>query len=390
MSLQQRFRPAIQQVRHSGGLIGSIVRLTWLASPLLVTTVLFLLVLESLLSPLNLWLTRCVLDSITSTLPVSRISDPLATRFPLLSWSVLAALGIILNQLIQLVGQALQHLAGDRVTTFIDRKVIEATNCWQGLTRFEDPTLADDLARIHTSVNQLGLLLMLEGTKTLARVLTMLATVVILWQLQPLLPLLLLLASLPMGLMFRSYYMNVARHLYQLTPQTRRLEYYRNTLLTPEPARDVRLYGLGPFFQERYQQLYTASMEQFSHIQRHAAVRMTLAQLLATAAAGAIFLWLAWLALQGHLSIGGLVLYSGAVLLLQQTLLSSIDTLLFLSQELRFLPGLFRILAAPPDLPSAHNHCQYQSRYVAASCLNMSALRIPTKIRPPCAMSRLS
>ncbi|GHO89242.1 ABC transporter ATP-binding protein [Dictyobacter formicarum] len=352
MSLQQHLRLTIQRLYSSGRLIWSVVRLTWLACPLLVAVILLLLALESLLPPLNLWLTRCVLDSITAMMHVGSSSDPLATRLPLAWWIALAALSIILNQLIQLTGQSLQHLASDRVTTFVDLRIIQVTNRWQGLTRFEDPTLADDLMRIRTSANQVGLTLVIKGTRGIVNLLTLLTVTIMLWQWQPLLTLLLLLASLPTALLFTAYYINVARHLYWLTPHTRRLEYYRNTVLTPEPARDVRLYGLGPFFQNCYQQLYEQSMEQFEHLQRRSAVRMTMAQVLSTATAGVCFLWLVWQALHGQLSIGGLVLYSGAVLLLQQTLLASVDVLQALPQELPFLPALFRVLKAPPDLPA--------------------------------------
>ena len=40
------------------------------------------------------------------------------------------------------------------------------------------------------------------------------------------------------------------------TPETRRLRYARDMLLLPEPAKDVRLYDLGPYFRTQYDTVF--------------------------------------------------------------------------------------------------------------------------------------
>src|SRR5256714_14234928 len=80
---------------------------------------------------------------------------------------------------------------------------------------------------------------------------------------------------------------------------------------------------------------------------------VALAGTLSAAAMGLIYVYTVWLAGQGHLSVGDVVLYGGAVTLLQAELGALARAAGYLPQELRFLPSLFRVLEAPPDLPRA-------------------------------------
>ncbi len=46
----------------------------------------------------------------------------------------------------------------------------------------------------------------------------------------------------------RAYHVSVASLLYNQTADAARLDYARTVLLRPEAGKDVRLFGLGPFF----------------------------------------------------------------------------------------------------------------------------------------------
>src|SRR2546423_5439022 len=78
---------------------------------------------------------------------------------------------------------------------------------------------------------------------------------------------------------------------------------------------------------------------------------VALAGTLSAAAMGLVYVYTVWLAVQGHLSVGDVVLYGGAVTLLQAELGALARAAGDLPQELRFLPRLFRVLEAPPHPP---------------------------------------
>ncbi len=355
MLIRQHVNMTLQKVKELGRLVGLAIELAWLASPRLVLTVLLLILVEGLLPPLNLLLYRLVLDRVMFNLYPDTVHDELALQLPLTTWIAFAAGGVVLSQLLQLVGRTLQNMASDRLTIYVTGRVIQATNRWQGLTRFEDPNFIDDLERTRDSTSQSGLMIMVRTASGVTNLFTLISAVVILSRFQPLVPLLLIVATIPYIAQFFRYFASVARHLYWLTPESRRLEYYRDVLMTPETAQDVRLYGLGSFFQQRYESTFAPTIRSLDAMQRKMVRPMALSALLASGMTGLVFVYLAWQVVQERLGVGDMVLYSGTVLLLQRALRTGGEYIQTLPQELHFLPGLFRVLRAAPDLPLARN-----------------------------------
>ncbi|HUH11968.1 MAG TPA: ABC transporter ATP-binding protein, partial [Longimicrobiales bacterium] len=167
----------------------------------------------------------------------------------------------------------------------------------------------------------------------------------------PLFPLAIALCSVPAIGWQWEHQTRTANSLYIRTPQARRLRYYREVVLAPEPAKDVRLYGLPAFFLDRYGLDFAGAVRALRAGQFLITVRAAGGALGTGLAAGAVYVFAVWQALRGSLSVGDVALYGGAALLLQ----SRLETVGWLTgvlpRELDFLPALDRVLNAPPDLP---------------------------------------
>ncbi len=190
-------RPFRRQLQEGSRFAALAVRLAWRAGALLVVGIVALLVVQAALSPLQLVLTRAVIDRAAVDLGLLADAGPFIARLPLGAWIVLAVVAVAVGQLIQPVSATLQSQAGDRLTGYVTEQVIRATNRWQGLARFEDPALADDLERSRSYASESGLELILSGAQTVLVVFTASGLVLVLGSLHPLLPLVLILATLP-------------------------------------------------------------------------------------------------------------------------------------------------------------------------------------------------
>ncbi len=329
------------------------VKLAWKACPALLIAVLLLFGVESVLSPLQLALSRAVIDSLTASVGRAVVLDPIVTHVPLAVWIVLAFAIVALGQLIPPLTATLQSQAGDRLTVYITEQLIQAANRWRGLERFEDPGFADDLHRAREEAARSGLDLVYFGAIVVLALLTALSLSITLVGLHPLIPLLLILATLPQMARSFAYEWFISGHLYTSTPQTRRLQESREMLLSPEPAKDVRLYALFPFFRQRYETILAQAIRPMAQERWRMVRPMSLAGTLAASACGAVYLYVIWLVARGRLSVGALALYGGAVTLLQAQLLRlSFFSGLF-PIHLGFLPSLLRVIEAPADLPIA-------------------------------------
>lgn len=345
-----------ERFRETSRLAGLALRLMWRASPLVLLGVLLLLVLQALLPLLQLALSKAVIDRIALDLDRAGATDTIAAHLPLAAWIALTAAVLAIGEVARPVSTTLRSMAGDRMTGYLSEQLIHATNRWRGLERFEDPSFADDLQRVRDGAEDFGLVLMVQGTIGVLGFLSTVTFALTLIGLHPLAPLVLLLATLPQAAMMWRYLDHVHSHLYFKTPEARRLEYTRDVLLSPEQAKDVRLYGLGPYFQGRYVDLFARTVGNLDRLRRRLAVQVGLASLFSTVTVGGIYAYTVLLISRGRLTEGDLLLYGGAATMFCSALDDFHMIAAFWPAKFgRELPALDRVLNAPPDLPLPTN-----------------------------------
>ena len=300
--------------------------------------------------PLQLFLYRTVIDYMAFELNLVTDISTTVRSMPLMGWVGLTAGVLALNQLIQPFTATFQSLIGDRLTGHVTERLIETVNTWGGIARFEDPGWLDDLQRARTHTARGALDLVLYGSQMGVTVFTVVSLTLILVAVSPILPLLIVLATLPQMARQWEYGQTTGSHLYWKTADARRLEYMRAVQLAPEPAKDVRLYDLGPFFQQKYRHIFTHNLKTLDQLRYRLARLMTLSSMLAAAVTGAVYVYIVWLIKAGQLSIGDLALYGMGAVMLQAKLLSLGAEVAVFPRVFHFLPSLFRVLNAPPDL----------------------------------------
>lgn len=327
------------------------IRLVLRASPRLALGSVLLVAVQAALIPLELMLSKAVLDRAALDLGLARSPDPLASWLPLVAWIALAATTIAVGQIVQPFASGFQALAGDRLTGYVTGQLIRVANSWRGLARFEDPSLADDLQRARQHAARGGLDLMTDGMQTLVLAFTVTGLAGALVGLHPLAPVIIVLSTLPQMLRQWDYMHRTRSHLYVQTAESRRLQYSKEVLLAPQAAKDVRLYGLGPFFRRRYDESFERVVETLDRLRIRLSLRVGLAGILSALAVGGTYTYIVWRVSNGTLAIGAMALYGGAATLLQTRLLDLSLGVSFLPMTLGFLPSLFRVLEAPSDIP---------------------------------------
>lgn len=222
------------------------LRLVWRAGPLTVVVVVLALAAEAALLPVQLALSSAVVDRVVNGGDVVLIA-------------LVAAIALAGAQVIAPIASTAQALAGDRLTAFVGGELIAAANRWPGLGRFEDPGFHDDLHRARRRASTGSLDLVVYGSRAILALLTVVGLTVVLAGLHPLAPVVIVAAALPYARDTYEFVNRTGSHLYVQTPEARRLEYFRDVLLDPDPAKDVRLFGLGAFFRRRYDDAFEAT-----------------------------------------------------------------------------------------------------------------------------------
>ena len=344
----QRFGARMRQAARLGRLA---ILLTWRTSPGLLAAILALLALQAAIHSLRLAAARLVVDRAALDLGLAAVSSPLVAGLPLPAWLALAAATLVAGHLVRLVVLTFQAVVGDRVTGYVTRQLIAAANRWQGIARFEDPGFADDLQIARTRAARSGINVLRVGGDCVLWLFNAAGAAVVLITLHPLVPLLIVLAGIPRMLLWWEHQSRTARHVHRSTAESRRLHYLRDLLLTPEPAKDVRLFSLANFIRQRYDDTFAAMIAPIDQLRNRWIAPMTLASALSVSVPAAVYLYVAWLVARGERSLGELALYGGAATLFKNNFLDFVNVMGVLPDLMEFLPSLFRVLDAPPDLP---------------------------------------
>jgi ATP-binding cassette subfamily B protein len=142
------------------------------------------------------------------------------------------------------------------------------------------------------------------GSRTVLSLFTAVGLAIVLVGLHPLAPLLVVAAAIP-NLRHQYEFVNrTGSHMYTQTPEARRLEYFRDVSLDPDPAKDVRLFGLGPFFRRRYDESFDRTTVELQRLRRRLTPRVVLATALSATAVGAVYVFLVRQVARGDATVG--------------------------------------------------------------------------------------
>lgn len=308
-----------------------------------------LLLFQALIAPAQLAFTQHAVNDLARALDLPGNAGTGPER-PWL-WFALLAVSLILGVLIGPVSSLCQALLGDRLTAHLTRAVLVACNSWRGLERFEDPSFADDLEVARTRSSS-ALEMVLYGARAVLALFTALAIAITLGGLHPLVPVLLVLAQLPSMRLLWEYMNSVGSSLYVLTPKARRLEYLRRISIAPDVAKDVRLAGAHDYLHDRYGREWSESVGELQVTRGRMLRRIVPADLISAVTLALVYAYLVWATVDGRVTIGGLVMFSGAAIMFRAQLVNIGFEIGFLPLPLHFLRPVKRVLEAGPDLES--------------------------------------
>ncbi len=166
-------------------------------------------------------------------------------------------------------------------------------------------------------------------------------------------PLLLLLSTLPALYVVLRFDRRYHEWWKQRTPDRRRAQYYDLMLTNSAPAAEVRLFGLGAYFQSAYRDVRSSLRHERLRLQR----TQSLARLGAGAAAllgtGLAMSWMIWRAIHGLVTLGDLALFYQAFNRGQDLMRSLLGSVGQIYSNSRFLGNLFAFLELQPQISSS-------------------------------------
>jgi len=237
------------------------------------------------------------------------------------------------------------ELLQDHITSLIHEKSVTAD-----LAFYELSDYYDHLHRARAEARYRPVALLGNLGALLQNSITLLAMGAILIPLGPWLALALLLSTLPAFYVVVHYALAEYQWRQRTTPDDRRAWYYDWIMTTAEAAAELRLFGLGKYFQSNYKDLRQRLRGERLQLTRRQSLAELGASLIALSIIGAALGWMVWQALQGVVTLGELALIYAAFHQGQGLMRTLLENAGQLYGNSLFLGNLFEFLALQPKI----------------------------------------
>lgn len=304
------------------------------AAPQMTTAYFFVVIAASLLPVIQVWLVKEIVDRLAGS------GSGMASA--MLPAAIYAGLLVALAGL-DPVGRALVVWLRDRTVAEIDRQLMSAGSRLGDLVQIEQPAFHDRL-RLFQNIDDLPMALFQFIQFGLGTALTLSGLLLLLTHLHPIIPLVLVVMSVPnlliAGRMDRIKYDAMVRR----SRAAREMDYCARITADPLAAKEVRLFGLGEFFLERFRERFAHALREVTQERLEDLRRMAVGTGLYGIALVGSFWFVTVQARNGNLALGDVALYLAAITQAGSRLMVFSRSFSDMHQAVLLLQGLFDFL----------------------------------------------
>jgi ATP-binding cassette subfamily B protein len=320
-----------------------VAKLTWQASPVLTILLTLITLLSGLLPTATAYIAKLLLDSVVAAIQ-QRGTTMDIVNVVLFQFAVLAATAIS-----SACTSIAQTLLQERMTLTIRHQVMAHASELH-LAYFEGSTSYDILRQAAQEAPTRPLSMMNSALGLVRTLITFGSMIALLVVISPLLALVALLAPIPAFISQSKYGSRAFWLAFLMSPIKRRMDYLSSLVTTDTYAKETKLFGLGPYFVDRFRKLGTVSYERQRKLTINRNISSTSWGLLSTFAGSAIALYIALEAVGGRLTLGDLALYTAAATSVQTSVTGLFTALAGMYENNLYLDTLNRFLGTKPEI----------------------------------------
>jgi ATP-binding cassette subfamily B protein len=344
-----------------------VVGLVWSASRVLTIGLAIATILSGVVPAITAYIAKLLIDAVVRAIAVN--ADPslphtVTVAFPLLgpialdataSVVLLAAaqfLVFALSSFLSTLRNVCQQLLQERVTNTIQLQIMDHA-AKLDLAFFEDSTSYDLLRRAQQGASSRPLFMVSGVFGLIQTAIAFVSMIFLLIVLSPLLALVALIAPIPAFVADTRYGWRGYSFARWASPLRRRMDYLTTLVTTDTYAKEVKLFGLGPYFIDRFRQLSTVYQDR----QRGLVVVRYFAgfvwSTITTLAGSLTYLYVALQAIAGRLTLGDLTLFTQAASSVQGSVQGLLGGAGSMYENNLYLNDLFELLATPVGIEGA-------------------------------------
>ena len=220
------------------------------------------------------------------------------------------------------------------------------------LTQFEDSELYDKLTRARREASSRPLSLVSQAFELAQSFITLIGLGGLLASFSPLALVVLIVAAIPPFVAELKFSGDAFRLSRWRTPETREQMYVEMVIAQDAYAKEVKLFGLGPRFLQRYKRIFETLYEGDRAITIRRGVWALVLGTLGQAAFYGMYVWIALATIAGTLTLGGMTMLLAAFKQAQSALSSALGDVGGMYEDNLYMSNLYEFLDTPTMAPS--------------------------------------
>jgi ATP-binding cassette subfamily B protein len=292
------------------------------------------------------WVGARIVDAVVAAMASTAHPTAQVMRWVLLEGGLVAALAAVQRGL-SLCQALLRAQLGQRVNVMILEKALTLE-----LQHFEDSEFYDKLTRARREASSRPLSLVMRTFGLAQNTITLLSFGVLLVKFSPWTVAVLLLAGVPAFIAEAKFSGDAFRLFRWRSPETRMQMYLETVLAREDHAKEVRLFGLGARFLDRYRDIFTRLYREDRALSIRRDSWGFALSLLATATLYAAYAWIAVTTVRGGITLGQMTLYLMAFRQGQAAVASILSAVGGMYEDNLYLSTLYEYLDTPVAAPA--------------------------------------
>jgi ATP-binding cassette subfamily B protein len=248
----------------------------------------------------------------------------------------------VISRLLGMMRSLLRQQLGQKINVEILEKALTLE-----LVQFEDSELYDRLTRARREASSRPLSLVSQTFELGQSMITLLTLGVLLAGFSPIALAVLIAAAIPPFVAELKFSGDAFRLSRWRTPETREQMYVETVLAREDHAKEVKLFGLGPRFLDRYKAIFTKMYAGDRQITIRRAIWALVLGTIGTLAFYGMYLWIAVATIDSALTAGEFIMYAGVFKAAQSAMASALGDIGGMYEDNLYLSNLYEFLDTP-------------------------------------------
>lgn len=245
------------------------------------------------------------------------------------------------------VGQLQRALVAERFNELILERALEMS-----ISDFEDSKTYDQMTKARREASYRPIDHVAQILSLGQELVTLLSLSALLWAISPWAVLVLTAGAIPSFVAQTKFDQEAFRLFSWKAPETRKQNYLEMVIARADHAKEVKLFGVGPLFLDRYKKLFADLWEKDKSLAIRSGIWGLALGAVGTVAFYGLYAWVAWRAANGTISVSDMTMCVLVFRRGQEAVHGLLSSGTALPRDQRYLRALFEVLDRPPARPA--------------------------------------